>query len=92
MRRRPRSNGASPKETKHSVNLNQTRLLVERRQRMLFSNGLKSPPTPNAHSAAGKGFHFQGATLSIPTHRRKEVRELHLCLLSHHDSSLCRVH
>jgi len=48
---------------------------------MLFSNGLKAPPTPNAHSASGRGFHFQGAYHGIPTHLRKEVREQHLCLL-----------
>jgi len=34
---------------------------------MLFSKGLKASPTPNAHSASGRGFHFQGAYHGIPT-------------------------
>ena len=67
---------------KHSVHPIQTDPLTGEETENLFSNGLKSPPTPNAHSASGRGFHFQGASLSIPTHRRKEVRGQALCLFA----------
>ena len=50
--------------------------------KVLFSNGLKIPPTPNEHSASGRGLLFRGAYESIPTRRRKEVRRQRLCLLN----------
>jgi len=38
------------------------------------SNGLKTVPTPNAHSASGNGLLLGGAYQRIPTHCQREVK------------------
>jgi len=53
---------------------------------MLFSNDLKAPPTPKAHSASGRGFHSEGR---IPIFQRADGESERTASLSFPATTAC---